>query len=80
MKPFINKETLLPEPETDATPMNLRARLKMAHFDPEEEIDFARPKFLRVDYVKACITEIAAGLLLFAGFASLIALILLSLN
>ena len=80
MKPFINKETLLPEPETDAIPINLRAPLNRAYFDPEEEIDFARPKFLRVDYVKACITEIAAGLLLFAGFASLIALILLSLN
>jgi hypothetical protein len=54
--------------------------LNRAHFEAGEEIDFARPKFLRVEYIKAGITEIAAGLLLFAGFASLIDLLFLALE
>jgi hypothetical protein len=78
MKPSVSDETLLLHPEPVAAPMNLRA--PRAHFEAGEEIDFARPKFLRVELVRAGITEIAAGLLLFAGFASLISLLLLFLG
>jgi hypothetical protein len=78
MKPSTIDETLLPAPDTAS--LNLRAPLNRAHFVAGEEIDFARPKFLRVEQIKAGITEIAAGLLLFAGFASLIGLLFLSLE
>jgi hypothetical protein len=80
MKPSVSDETLLPDPEPVAAPMNLGVPLNRAHFEAGEEIDFARPKFLRVELVKAGITEIAAGLLLFAGFASLISILLLFLG
>ena len=80
MKPSVSDETLLPDPEPVAAPMNLRAPLNRAHFEVGEEIDFARPKFLRVEHLRAGITEIAAGLLLFAGFASLISILLLFLG
>jgi hypothetical protein len=80
MKPSIIDETLLPEPEPNPAPMNLLAPLNRMHFEASEEIHFARPKFLRVEHLRAGITEIAAGLLLFAGFASLISLLLLLLG
>jgi hypothetical protein len=80
MKPSVSDETLLPDPEPVAAPMNLRAPLNRAHFEAGEEFDFARSKFLRIELIKAGITEIVAGLLLFAGFSSLIALLLSSLG
>jgi hypothetical protein len=74
MKRSIIEETLLPGPEPTAAPINLRSPLDRAHFEAAEEIDFARPKFLRVEHIKAGITEIATGLLLFVGIATLIGL------
>ena len=78
MKRFTIEETLLPGPGPTATPTYLCAPLNGAHFKAAEEFDFARPKFLRVEDVKADLTEIAAGLLLFAGFASLLGLFLVA--
>jgi len=80
MKPSIIDETLRPEPESEAASMNLRAPLNSAHFEAGKAIDFTRPKFLRVEQLKDDITEIVVGLLLFAGFVSLISLPLLFLG
>jgi len=74
MKRSIIEETLLPGPESTTAPINLQSPLNRAHFEAAEEIDFARPKFLWVEHIKAGITEIAAGLLLFVGIATLIGL------
>jgi hypothetical protein len=74
MKRSIIEETLLPGPEPTTASTNLRSPLDRAHFEAAEEIDFARPRFLRVEHIKDGVTEIAAGLLLFVGIATLIGL------